>query len=417
MKKSAAMPLVYLKKDRAYPFLNHHPWLFAGAIHHLEGNPEDGDEVKVCSADGSFIAYGLFNSRSQIRVRLYSWKEELHLTEDYWSHLLRNAISLRRDVLLQLDSQDAMRLVSSEGDGISGLTVDFYSGYLVVQFTSLALYQRKEIVLSILNELVKPCGIYLRTEKDIREEEGLEAKDGLLSGSEPESPLLIKENHIEFEVLLQTGQKTGFYLDQRENRLLARQFAKGRKCLDMCCYTGGFALNMAAGGAESVLAVDVSVSALEVAERNALRNGFHQIRFMKGDAFKTLQHLQMNGDKFDMIVLDPPKFSRSKAAQKQALSGYRNLNEMAMKLLNPQGILFTCSCSGRVSREDFMQVLMESAKAADVNFQVLEQRGAAADHPVSIFCPESQYLKCVIGIVNRVKNYELRIKNEDLAEM
>ncbi|HNX01058.1 MAG TPA: class I SAM-dependent rRNA methyltransferase [Candidatus Cloacimonadota bacterium] len=393
--------IVYLKKDRAYPFLHHHPWLFAGAIHRIEGTPNDGDEVTVRDTEGNFIAYGLFNSQSQIRVRLYSWNPSAHLDEDFWKHLIQEAISLRKDILYHDKPQDAIRLISSEGDNLSGLTVDSYGGYLVVQFTSLALFQRKDAFISILTDILHPKGIYLRTEKDIREEEGLIAADGLLSGVEPQYPLLISENAIDFEVSLQTGQKTGFYLDQRENRFLARLYAKGRKCLDMCCYTGGFALNMASGGASSILAVDVSSSALDIAQRNAERNGFRNISFLKGDAFKTLQHLLESGEKFDMIVLDPPKFSRSKAAHKQALNGYRNLNETAMRLLNDKGILFTCSCSGRVSREEFYQVLQESAKQANVSFQLLEQRGAAPDHPISIYCPESQYLKCLVGVCKK----------------
>ncbi len=395
------LPVVVLKPGRAYPFIHRHPWLFAGAIHHTEGKLEDGDEVVVCNSEGVFIAYGLFNSQSQIRVRLYSWNQIQTLDDSFWKNLVEQAISLREKILFSSAKQDSLRLISSEGDGLSGITVDSYAGYLVVQFTSLALYKKKKLFLSLLQDQCQPNGIYLRTEKDIKEEEGLEIRDGLLCGKEPGEEFLIHENGISYEVVLQTGQKTGFYLDQRENRLKVQQYAKNRKALDMCCYTGGFALNMAKAGASSVLAVDVSATALIIAERNAKRNDFSQVQFMKGDAFKTLEHLLESGEKFDLIVLDPPKFSRSKTAHKQALNGYRSLNEMAMKLLNANGILFTCSCSGRVSCEEFSQVLLDAAKSANVNFQLLEQRGAAEDHPISIFCQESQYLKCFIGRVTK----------------
>jgi 23S rRNA (cytosine1962-C5)-methyltransferase len=400
MQTQTEFPAVYVKQGREIPFQNHHPWLFAGAIQKVDANTKDGDVVAVFNHQQEFIAYGLFNSKSQIRVRLYSWKEDKKLDSCFWQEMLKKAYSLRENVLNVHEPKHACRMVASEGDGLSGLTVDCYCKYLVVQFTSLALYMRKDIIISHLIGLCAPEGIYLRTEKDIKEEEGLEIEDGLLWGREPDEMLFIKENDITFEVVLQTGQKTGYYLDQRENRMVAKHFAQGKKALDMCCYTGGFALNMAKGGASSVLGVDVSASALELAEHNAQRNDLHNVTFRKGDAFKTFEQLLAEGEKYDLIVLDPPKFSRSKAAQKQALTGYRHLNKMAMQLLHKGGILITCSCSGRVSREEFFSLLADAARLADVDFQVLEQRGAASDHPVSIFCPEGNYLKCFIGRVS-----------------
>lgn len=389
-------PRVFLKPGRARPFVGRHPWLFSGAIARVTGEPRDGDEAGVYSHQGQFIAWGLFNSRSQIRVRLYSWDEDRRLDQGFWRDALRCALALRHDVLGLADAAGACRLVFSEGDGLSGLIVDRYADWLVVQFTSLALAQRRDLLVDELAARLRPRGVYLRTERGIGREEGLEIRDGPLWGEEPPESVTIVEDGLRFEVNIRTGQKTGFYLDQRENRRAAARFAAGRRALDLCCYTGAFAIALARAGASDVLGIDVSAAALQAARRNAARNGVENARFEAGDAFETLERLSREGQRFDLVVLDPPRFARSRRGLDQALRGYGTLNELAVRVLSPGGILITCSCSGRVTREEFAGMLAGVAERTGRGAQILEQRGQAPDHAVSASCPETSYLKCFV---------------------
>jgi 23S rRNA (cytosine1962-C5)-methyltransferase len=391
------MQTVILKPRRSAPFAGHHPWLFSGALDQVSGSPLPGDSVKVCDEDGKFLAYGLYNSHSQIRVRLYSFQKQDILTDVFWHDKVTEAINLREEVLgFKPLPDNAYRLINSEGDGLSGLTADRYGDYLVVQFTSKALYTHKDILFKALIDLTHPIGIILRTEADILSEEGLELKDGLIWGEQPFKPLLIKENGVSFEVNLSTGQKTGFYLDQRANRTLLERFTVGKTVLDLCSYTGGFALHAAKAGAISVTAVDVSASALEQAQRNAVLNGFEQIEFVKSDMFKWLDKCLAEDRSYDVVILDPPKMTHSKGSVQSALKGYLQLNASALKCLNPGGVMLTCSCSGRISRDDFLFTLHRAALVAGKTLRILEVRGADIDHPVLTSCPESGYLKCVV---------------------
>ncbi len=384
-------PIIRLKPKREGPVYGGHPWVFSGAIATIKGNPADGDVVRVENSRGDFAGWGLFNSRSQIRVRMYSLQETERLDDGFWKKKIQQALNYRQS----LPGEASGRLIFSEGDGLSGLTVDRYGDNLVVQFTSLALARRMDTILNIIEEALHPKGITLRTEQGIRQEEGLEIADGVLRGS-PDDTVMISENGIEYEVNLATGQKTGFYHDQRENRLRVRDFASGRDCLDMCTYTGGFALNMARGGAKSVLGIDVSASALEIAERNATRNHLSGMSWRKADAFSILPELKNAGQTYDLIVLDPPKFTRSKGSETQAIRGYQSLNEMAMRILRPNGFLVTCSCSGRITREMFREIVQHAGLRAGRTPRIIEQRGASMDHPVNPSCPETEYLKCFI---------------------
>jgi 23S rRNA (cytosine1962-C5)-methyltransferase len=390
------MPKIILKKNRDSAFFEKHPWLFSGAIDRIEGEVADGGEVVVLTNAKQFIAYGLYNSKSQIRVRLYSWNEKQNITDDFIFLKIENAISLRKNILNLYKNDNACRLIFSEGDGISGLTVDKYAEFLVIQITSFALYQKIEVIKNILIAQCKPKGIYIRTEKGIGESEGLELKDGHLWGVEPEKPITIIENDIIFEVDLRTGQKTGFYVDQRDNRKAIRDYVSGKNVLDVCCYTGGFSLNAAKYGAKEVTAVDVSESALKIAEQNMKLNKLTNISFEKSDAFKFLESQIINNKKYDLIILDPPKFSHSKSTSQSAIKGYVDLNSLALNCLSGNGILVTCSCSGRVSKEDFLHAIHKASIKSKRDLQVLEFRGQSKDHPVSITCPESLYLKCFI---------------------
>lgn len=391
------LPRVVLVPGREAPFQGGHPWVFSGAIARIQGGtPEDGDAVDVVTAGGDFIARGLFNSRSQIRVRLYTWRDE-PLDDAFFAGRIATAARLRSEVLHLDGPEGACRLVFSEGDGLSGLTVDRYRSWLSVQFTSLALARRMDALVAALVEKTGAEGVVLRTEKGILEEEGLELRDGLLTGSVPEEPIEIVDAGLRFAVDLRTGHKTGFYLDQRENRLRAASYASGRTVADVCCYTGGFSIAAAAAGATRVTGVDASESALALAAGNAERNGVAGLcDFQRGDAFKWLEARATEGHRYGMVVLDPPRFARSRRGVPSALKAYERLNRLALQVLEDDGILVTCSCSGRVSAEEFLGAVGRAAGTEGRSVQVLESRGQAADHPVSATCPETAYLKCLV---------------------
>jgi 23S rRNA (cytosine1962-C5)-methyltransferase len=385
-----------LKPRKARPFFGRHPWVLDSAIDRIEGSPADGDVVDLCCEDTRFIARGIFNSRSRISVRLYTWNEAEPLDETFWRRRLESALQLR-NVLGYDPPEGAARLVFSEGDGLSGLIVDRYGGYLVVQVTALAVAVRLPQIVPMLVDLARPQGILLRSERDIVRAEGLDIATGLTWGHMPEGPVEVLDQGLHYGVDLAEGQKTGLYLDQRENRTAAAKYMNGRRVLDMFCYTGGFSLVAAAvGKAREVLGFDSSQRAVAQARSNAERNGLGNVRFESGDVFDTLHALKTAGERFDGIVLDPPKFAQSRGAVDNALRAYARLNRLAIDVLAPGGILVTCSCSGHVSRDDFFFMLVNVAQQGGRDIQVLEQRGAAADHPVSVTCPETEYLKCFI---------------------
>jgi 23S rRNA (cytosine1962-C5)-methyltransferase len=389
---------VILKPRKALPFFSRHPWVFAGAIHATSDRVQAGDEVILEDDVGRFVARGLYNPNSNIAVRLYSWDETAALDESFWSRRLDEAIALRQRLFPKFDAESACRLVFSEADGLSGLTVDRYGDWLLVQMTSLALATRKDLLLRLLKEKLQPRGIWLRTEKGIREAEGLELADGLLMGEAPPRPLIIAENGVKFALDVAEGQKTGFFLDQRDNRRRVAEFVRGERVLDVCCYSGGFSLNcLVNGGAREVLAVDMSESALELARSNAERNGVaDRFKTVKRDCFKILEELTAAGEMFDTVILDPPKLARNRQGVDAALRGYYSLNRSAMGLLKPGGMLVTCSCSGQVSKDLFVDMLAQAALHENRRLQILEARGAAADHPTSVACLETEYLKCYL---------------------
>lgn len=366
------------------------------AIEKIEGNPADGDVVDLISEKGKFIARGLLNSRSRIRVRLYSWNAGESLDESFWRGRLENAIQFRRQLGYD-DPRGAARLVFSEGDALSGLIVDRYADYLAVQVNALGMAVRLPVIVPILVELTGARGIVLRTERGINRMEGLEHHDGPYWGQAPDGPLEIVENGLRYSVDLTEGQKTGFYLDQRENRKIAAGYLRGLRVLDMFCYSGGFSLAASVlGGAKEVVAVDSSSKAVALAEANARLNGATNIRFQCGEGFETLETLAASDERFDAVILDPPKFARSRRAVQEALQAYHWLNRLALAVLEPGGKLVTCSCSGHVTREDFLYMLVGVARQTHRDIQILENRGAAADHPVLASCLESEYLKCFI---------------------
>jgi 23S rRNA (cytosine1962-C5)-methyltransferase len=390
------LPRVVLQPRRARPFFSRHPWVYPGAIARVEGEPADGQEVELISHGGNFIARGLYNSKSKIRVRLYSWAPDEALDEAFFRKGIEAAVRLRESVLGLCGPGQACRLIFSEADGLPGMTVDRYDQWLVVQFTSLGLAQRRDMLVQILRERVQPRGIMLRTERGIGKLEGLELQDGPLWGELPAEPITIDEDGLRFLADLKEGQKTGYYLDQRDNRRAVARYAKGRRVLDAFCYTGGFALHAARGGAREVLGVDGSEPALALARSNAERNHLSNISFVREDVFNQLDSLVAAGERFDLVILDPPKFARARNAIEEALRGYRRLQGQALKLLEPDGILVVSCCSGLIDMAMLEDLLAQLAVEHRREIQILERRGQAADHPVAATCLESGYLKCVI---------------------
>jgi 23S rRNA (cytosine1962-C5)-methyltransferase len=390
---------VLCKPRRARPFFGRHPWVLDSAVLRVEGEPAVGDVVDLATHDGQFIARGLWNPASRIRVRLYAFDAATPLDEGLFRGRLEAALGLRRS--LELDSAaGGCRLVNAEGDDLSGLVVDRYGEFLAVQVTAAALVPRLDLLADTLTAVVQPRGMLLRgAERGLSKLEGLHLPDRLLRGVAPEGPVFIEEHGLRFGVDLAEGQKTGFYLDQRDNRRAAAAVARGRRVLDVFCYAGGFGIACAAAGAKSVLAIDSSARATALARANADLNAVAGYVVETADAFEKLAALQAAGERFGMVVLDPPKFARSRASLDDALRAYHRVNRLAVDLLEPGGILVTCSCSGSVSREDFLQMLAGVAQRSRRSLQLLEVRGAAADHPVSASCLEGEYLKCVIARV------------------
>jgi len=389
---------VILKRGKAGPAIGRHPWVYSEFIESVLGSPKDGDTVEVYAEVDRPIGRGLFNSKSQIRIRLYAWEKSSEaaennlseLNEDFWRHRISRALDLRNSLLR---IKGPRRLIFSEADGLSGLTVDQFETNLVVQITSLALWTKRDLLLQILDDLLKPTRILLRSSKSMEKVEGFFEDNAWVKGSAPSEAIQIEEHEIRYGLDLSDSQKTGFYCDQRDNRKRARDFAEGRMALDLCCYTGAFALNLARGGAKKVIGVDSSAPAIERAKQNANLNGFSEIcDFQEADVYDFLK--AQSPHTFDLVVLDPPRLSPSRSAKEKALRSYFGMNEAALRVLSPGGIFISCSCSSSISIPDFASMLQAVARRAGRDLQFLEQRGAAGDHPVLASCPETQYLKC-----------------------
>ncbi len=391
---------VLVKAKRARPFFGRHPWVLDTAIERVEGTPADGDVVDLATHEGRFIARGIWNASSRLRVRLYAFDSGVPLDAPFWRARIQAAVALRRTLGLD-DRAGAARLINSEGDDLSGLIVDRYGDHLAVQVTSLAMAGRIDAICDALEEAVNPAGILLRgADRGLSKLEGLHLPDRVIRGTAPDGPVFIREGNLSWGVDLTEGQKTGFYLDQRENRRAAALLARDRRVLDLFCYSGGFAVTCAVtGAARSVLAVDGSAKATALARANADFNGAANVTVETADAFARIDSLAAAGEKFGMVILDPPKFARSRGAIEEALRAYHRINRVAVDLLEPGGILVTCSCSGSVSRDDFLEMLSVVAQRSGRQIAMLECRGAAPDHPVSASCLEGEYLKCVIARV------------------
>ena len=388
---------VFIKPKRARPFFGRHPWVLESAILRVDGEPASGAVVDVVTHDGNFIARGLWNASSRIRIRLYTFVEDEALDETFLRTRIENAVSLRQSLGLYSE-KSGCRLINSEGDSLSGIIVDQYGSYLALQVTALAMAERLDVICDSLENILRPRGILLRgAERGLGKLEGLHLPDRQLRGERPDGPIFVEEHGLRFGVDLTEGQKTGYYLDQRENRQAAAAYAAGRRVLDMFCYSGGFGVASAiSGNASSVLSVDSSIKAASLARANAELNNATTMSVEQADAFEKLSSLHEKGEKFGMVILDPPKFARSRASASDALRAYHRINRLGVDLLEPGGILVTCSCSGAISRDDFLMMLSAVGQRSGRTLQLLEHRGAAIDHPVNLHCLEGEYLKCSI---------------------
>lgn len=390
-------PALYLKPGREKSLLRRHPWVFSGAVARVDGNPASGGTVDLLAANGQFLGRAAYSPFSQIRARLWTFDPDEQVDKDFFQKRIDNAVHAR-DTLHMTGATDAFRLVNAESDGLPGLIVDQYADSLVLQSLTAGSEYWKDTLADLLLELTGLKDMYERSDADVRELEGLSPMVGVLRGGMPQLPFSILENSLKFKVNIETGHKTGFYLDQRENRLRVRALALGRDVLDCFCYTGGFTVNALAGGAKSVLSVDASADALALCRENVALNAFpldrHQT--LEGDVFQLLRKFRDEARSFDMIILDPPKFAPTSAQAEKAARGYKDINLLAFKLLRPGGLLVTFSCSGGVDAALFQKIVASAALDAGVEAQIVEHLAQAPDHPVALNFPEGAYLKGLI---------------------
>jgi len=392
-----SVPHIYLKPRKAGSALGRHPWLFSGALDKIDGTLKTGAWVKVYSGDENrFIAHGLYNSHSQISVRLYSWNEQDEISQSFFSKRVHDAVQLRLQTL-GLKKSDSFRVIYSEADLLSGLIVDKFSDVLVMQFGSAALFNYKDALVEALKKEFSPRAILFKFDSKIKELEGFKEETQLAFGDLANEPLQITENGIIFEVNPWIGQKTGFYFDQRDNRKIVASYAPGKRVLDLYTYTGGFALNCAKAGAEHVVGVDSSQDALLLAQKNSVQNNLSNIQFIESDVLKFVE--TSIHQKFDLVIADPPKLLSHTGDKDRALRAYFRINKDAMNLTQPGGIFVTCSCSGALSKDEFVGTVASASKKIGRDLQILELRGAAGDHPVLGACPETAYLKTLIARV------------------
>lgn len=385
-----------LKPGREKSLLRRHPWIFSGAVHHLEGSPASGETISLLSSKGDFLAQAAYSPHSQIRARVWSFDVEL-VDADFFQKRIRSAIRARDTWHLTPDT-DTYRLIHAESDGLPGLIVDRYGEMLVLQSLTAGSEFWKDTLADILLEEADLSTIYERSDADVRELEGLQPIVGPLRGAMPHSPFSITEHGLKFNINFESGHKTGFYIDQRENRLRVRELAQGRDVLDCFSYTGGFTVNALEGGAKSVLAVDASTDALALGRENVQLNGrqAESVEWREGDVFQVLRKFRDENRSFDLIVLDPPKFAPTAAQAKKASRGYKDINLLAFKLLRVGGILVTFSCSGGIDAALFQKIIASAALDADVNAQIVDYLSQAGDHPVALNFPEGAYLKGLI---------------------
>ena len=387
------MKSLHLKAGRDKSLKRRHPWIFSGAVERVDGEPASGETLLVKAA-GQPVALAAWSPQSQICARVWSFDSGVRIEKSFFESAIRKAIQFRAS-LPAFQHSNALRLVHGESDGLPGLIVDRYADVLVAQFLSAGAEHWREVILDALVAETGCEAIYERSDAEVRSLEGLQPRSGFARGNREAKRCPIVEHGLHFRVDVAAGQKTGFFLDQRENRQRLRALAADREVLDAFCYTGGFAVAALAGGAKRVLAVDSSAAALAMAKENLNANVLDasKISFEEADVFAYQRVLRDRGASFDLVILDPPKFAPTAAQAKNAARAYKDINLMAFKLLKPGGLLATFSCSGGVPAELFQSIVAGAAADAQVDAKIIERFGAAADHPVALQFPEGDYLK------------------------
>ena len=388
---------IQLKPKKEESLQRFHPWLFSGAIQRIEGTPAEGDLVEVLDNKRNFLAIGHYQIGS-IAVRVVSFKN-IPIDDDFWSHKIQQAYAMRLSLgLVVKNENNTYRLIHGEGDSLPGLIVDVYDDTAVMQAHSVGMHEIRQILAeSIVKNVPEIKNVYYKSETTLPFNAPITPEDGYLIGKET-ADLSAIENRLKFHVDWLRGQKTGFFVDQRENRSLLERYSRGKSVLNMFCYTGGFSVYALRGGAELVHSVDSSAKAIDLTEKNVQANFPNDPRHTSfdEDAFKFLNNLQHNEQKYDLIILDPPAFAKHREAIRNALKGYKRLNAKAFEQIKPGGILFTFSCSQVITKDQFRLAVFSAAAESKRNVRILHQLSQPADHPINIYHPEGEYLKGLV---------------------
>ncbi|MDD2403117.1 MAG: class I SAM-dependent methyltransferase [Victivallaceae bacterium] len=389
------MNKIILKPGREKSLIRRHPWIFSGAVGKIVGKPESGETIQIFSAGGSFFAVGAWSPHSQISVRVWSF-ENLPIDRSFFISRIKDAIAARVAMFSGCETRlNACRLIAAESDGLPGVIADRYGDYIICQFLSAGAEAYRETIIDALQEICSPAGIYERSDVSVRQKEGLSERAGILCGDAPPEVIEIVENGIKYAVNVRSGHKTGFYLDQRDNRRAVAVNAANRTVLNCFSYTGGFGTAAAVHGATHVTNLDSSQDALAMSDKNMRLNGIDKKQYsnIEGDAFKVLRELRAQGQKFDLIILDPPKFIESQQQLFRGCRGYKDINILGLQLLNPGGLLFTFSCSGLMEPMLFQKIVADAALDAKREALIVGWLVQAPDHAVSMNFPEGFYLK------------------------
>ncbi|EGQ7758326.1 class I SAM-dependent methyltransferase [Vibrio vulnificus] len=386
---------IYLVKGREKSVVRRHPWIFSRGIDRVEGNPQLGETVDVYGHDGKWLAKAAYSPESQIRARVWSFEKQ-NINKAFFVKRIQDAQLLREDVI-ERDGLTGYRLIAAESDGMPGVTIDRYQNFFVCQLLSAGAEHQKKNIVDALIEVFPDCNVYERSDVSVRKKEGLQERTGVLHGEMPPKSVVIEENGVKISVDIVGGHKTGFYLDQRDSRQQAMKYVKDKEVLNCFSYTGGFGLYALKGGAKRVINADVSQPALDTAKFNAELNAFDITKkravFLNADVFKLLREYRDQGTKFDVVIMDPPKFAESKAQLNGACRGYKDINMLAMQILNPGGTLLTYSCSGLMDQVLFQKIIADAAVDAGRSVKFVERFEQAADHPTDTAYPEGFYLK------------------------
>ncbi|EOB6679394.1 class I SAM-dependent methyltransferase [Vibrio vulnificus] len=386
---------IYLVKGREKSVVRRHPWIFSRGIDRVEGNPQLGETVDVYGHDGKWLAKAAYSPESQIRARVWSFEKQ-NINKAFFVKRIQDAQLLREDVI-ERDGLTGYRLIAAESDGMPGVTIDRYQNFFVCQLLSAGAEHQKQNIVDALIEVFPDCNVYERSDVSVRKKEGLQETTGVLHGEMPPKSVVIEENGVKISVDIVGGHKTGFYLDQRDSRQQAMKYVKDKEVLNCFSYTGGFGLYALKGGAKRVINADVSQPALDTAKFNAELNTFDISKkravFLNADVFKLLREYRDQGTKFDVVIMDPPKFAESKAQLNGACRGYKDINMLAMQILNPGGTLLTYSCSGLMDQVLFQKIIADAAVDAGRSVRFVERFEQAADHPTDTAYPEGFYLK------------------------